>query len=120
MLADLKIRTGMFWVLLLFSATLLFSTVSAWRAAVGSDAQINELDQTAQQSDRLCELNVVEQAVNVCQTTVVQEAWARGQAVTIHGWIYSLADGRLRDLNTCIAGQDELVPAYTEALARLA
>ena len=53
MLADLKIRTGMFWVLLLFSATLLFSTVSAWRAAVGSDAQINELDQTAQQSDRL-------------------------------------------------------------------
>ncbi|NER64559.1 methyl-accepting chemotaxis protein, partial [Pseudomonas sp. MAFF212427] len=53
MFADLKIRTGMFWVLLLFSLTLLFSTLSAWRAAVGSDQQIRELDQTAHQSDRL-------------------------------------------------------------------
>lgn len=53
MFANLKIRTGMAWVLLLFSVTLLFSTVSAWRAALGSDAQINELDQTAHQSDRL-------------------------------------------------------------------
>ncbi|MFZ5935905.1 chemotaxis protein [Pseudomonas putida] len=53
MFADLKIRTGMFWVLLLFSLTLLFSTVSAWRAALGSDEQITELDQTAHQSDRL-------------------------------------------------------------------
>lgn len=71
------------------------------------------------QADRLCELNVIEQAVNVCQTTVVQEAWARGQAVTVHGWIYSLTDGRLRDLSTCIASQDELVPVYSEALGRL-
>lgn len=53
MFADLKIRTGMFWVLLLFSLTLLFSTLSAWRAALGSDEQISELDQTAHQSDRL-------------------------------------------------------------------
>ncbi|WP_010225653.1 methyl-accepting chemotaxis protein [Pseudomonas donghuensis] len=53
MFADLKIRTGMFWVLSLLSLTLLFSTVSAWRAAVGSDQQISELDQTAHQSDRL-------------------------------------------------------------------
>lgn len=53
MLANLKIRTGMFWVLSLFSLTLLFSTVSAWRAAVGSGQQITELDQTAHQSDRL-------------------------------------------------------------------
>jgi carbonic anhydrase len=74
----------------------------------------------ARQSDRLCELNVIEQAVNVCQTTVVQEAWARGQGVAVHGWIYSLADGRLRDLEVCITGQDELVPIYDEALARLA
>jgi carbonic anhydrase len=73
-----------------------------------------------QQSDRLCELNVIEQAVNVCQTTVVQEAWARGQSVAVHGWIYSLADGGLRDLGVCISGQDELVPVYDESLARLA
>ena len=71
------------------------------------------------QSDRLCELNVIEQAVNVCQTTVVQEAWGRGQDVAIHGWIYSLADGLLRDLQTSIAGKDELVPRYDGALSRL-
>lgn len=80
---------------------------------------LESLASQSQQADRLCELNVIEQAVNVCQTTVVQEAWARGQAVTIHGWIYSLTDGRLRDLSTCIASQDELVPVYSEALGRL-
>jgi carbonic anhydrase len=48
--------------------------------------------------DRLCELNVVEQVVNVCQTTVVEEAWARGQEVTVHGVVYGLYDGLLRDL----------------------
>ncbi|CAG0940239.1 carbonic anhydrase [Gammaproteobacteria bacterium] len=80
---------------------------------------LEALASEAQQADRLCELNVIEQAVNVCQTTVVQEAWARGQTVTVHGWIYSLTDGRLRDLSTCIACQDELVPVYAEALGRL-
>jgi len=80
---------------------------------------LESLASQSQQADRLCELNVIEQAVNVCQTTVVQEAWARGQAVTVHGWIYSLADGRLRDLSTCIASQDELGPVYSEALGRL-
>ena len=48
--------------------------------------------------DRLCELNVVEQARHVCETTVVQDAWARGQTVAVHAWIYGLSDGRLRDL----------------------
>ncbi|MDQ8153662.1 MAG: carbonate dehydratase [Gemmatimonadota bacterium] len=47
---------------------------------------------------RLCELNVVEQVRNVCETTIVRDAWARGQALTVHGWIYSLNDGRLKDL----------------------
>jgi len=71
------------------------------------------------QTDRLCELNVIEQAVNVCQTTVMQGAWARGQQVAIHGWIYSLADGLLRDLGVCVSGQQEIAPVYDEALARL-
>ena len=71
------------------------------------------------QSSRLCELNVIEQAINVCQTTVMQEAWARGQSVTVHGWIYSLADGRIHDLETGIAGQDQLVATYENALAAL-
>ena len=73
----------------------------------------------ARQSDRLCELNVIEQAVNVCQTTVVQEAWARGQSVAVHGWIYSLDNGHLRDLQVCVTGRDELVATYDTALARL-
>lgn len=69
--------------------------------------------------DRLCELNVIEQALNVGRTTVVQEAWARGQQLTVHGWIYGLADGLLRDLGISIAGSEELVPTYDRALARL-
>lgn len=55
------------------------------------------------QFDRLCELNVIDQAVHVGQTTIVQDAWSRGQAVTIHGWIYSLRDGLLRDLGVSMA-----------------
>ncbi|MEZ0470200.1 carbonate dehydratase [Luteimonas salinilitoris] len=66
---------------------------------------------------RLCELNVVEQVVNVCRTTVVQDAWARGQAIDVHGWVYSLADGRVRPLAIDISGPDEVEPAYTAAIA---
>ena len=59
-----------------------------------------ELDVLAEQDreDRLCELNVLEQAVHVCETTIVQDAWARGQQVTVHAWLYRLDDGLLRDL----------------------
>lgn len=73
-----------------------------------------------QQSDRLCELNVIEQAMNVCQSTVVQDAWARGHAVAVHGWIYSLANGHIKDLGLGINGLDALVPAYAAALGRYA
>jgi carbonic anhydrase len=54
--------------------------------------------------DRLCELNVVEQVANVCQTTVVVDAWARGQELTVHGLVYRLEDGLLRDLGVSISG----------------
>jgi len=57
--------------------------------------------------DRLCELNVVEQVLNVSQTTVLRDAWARGQAVSVHGWIYALKDGRLRDLGVTADSADE-------------
>lgn len=66
---------------------------------------------------RLCELNVIEQAMNVCQTTVVDDAWARGQQVSVHGWIYGLHDGRVRDLGFEVAGRGELQQAYEAALA---
>ncbi|HYH86011.1 MAG TPA: carbonate dehydratase [Pyrinomonadaceae bacterium] len=67
--------------------------------------------------DRLCELNVIEQVLNVCQTTIVQNAWERGQELAVHGWVYGLSDGLLRDLNIGTAGQDELATVYNNAIA---
>ncbi len=58
--------------------------------------------------DKLCELNVIEQVVNVCQTTAVQSAWERGQELAVHGWIYGLNDGLIRELDIRIADRDEL------------
>ena len=69
-------------------------------------------------ADRLCELNVLEQVVNVAETTVVRDAWARGQALTVHGWIYGLSDGRLRDLGILVSTMEELEPSFEAALAR--
>jgi carbonic anhydrase len=69
--------------------------------------------------NRLCELNVIEQVANVCQTTIVQDAWQRGQELQVHGWIYGLHDGLLRDLNTTIASPQEASSGYLAALAAL-
>ncbi|MGO4815068.1 carbonate dehydratase [Cupriavidus sp. 2MCAB6] len=57
---------------------------------------------------RLCELNVIEQVNNVCQTTVLQDAWDRGQPVTVHGWVYGVSDGLLRDLGMAASSNEEL------------
>ncbi len=65
---------------------------------------------------RLCELNVIEQVVNVCQTTVVRGAWRRGQTLTVHGWIYGLEDGLLRALDLAISGEAEEARVYRAAL----
>ena len=62
--------------------------------------------------DRLCELNVEAQVANVCHTTIVQDAWMRGQSLTVHGWIYSLSDGLLRDLGMVIESPDQIPPEY--------
>ena len=70
--------------------------------------------------DRLCELNVIEQVANVCQTTIARDAWERGQELTIHGWIYGLRDGLLRDLHTTVAGPEQSPAVYREAVAALA
>jgi carbonic anhydrase len=69
-------------------------------------------------ADRLCELNVIEQAVNVSQTTVVADAWERGQELTIHGWTYAVRDGLVRDPHISIANNEEIKPAYDRALAK--
>jgi carbonic anhydrase len=68
---------------------------------------------------RLCELNVIEQVANVCQTTIVQDAWARGQELHVHGWIYGLQDGLLRDLNTTVAAPQEAPAVYRAAVDAL-
>ncbi len=72
-----------------------------------------------QRCDRLCELNVVEQVFNVCETTIIQDAWAREQAVAVHGWIYSLHDGHLRSLHNSVTCREAVLPAYQAAVHQI-
>lgn len=69
--------------------------------------------------DRLAELNVIEQVANVCQTTIVCDAWERHQELAVHGWIYGLHDGLLRDLNVTVTDAGEAVGAYSAAVSAL-
>ncbi len=69
--------------------------------------------------NRLCELNVIEQVQNVCQTTIARDAWDRGQDLSVHGWIYGIADGLARDLNATVSEYRETVPTYRAAVAKL-
>ncbi len=74
---------------------------------------------SASQVDALGELNVIEQARNVCQTTVVQDAWKRGQKLVVHGWFYGLHNGLLQDLCMTVSGPQEMNQAYEQALQTL-
>ena len=65
------------------------------------------------------ELNVLEQALNVCETTVIGDAWTRGQKVVVHGWIYGLHNGLLEDLSFTVDSMDDVAPAYQRALFAL-
>ena len=80
------------------------------------DLQIQKIKDEEQKWDRLCELNVIEQVVNVCETTIVQDAWSRGQDLSIHGWIYSVHDGLLRDLHMCVTKPNEIRTEHQAAL----
>ncbi|MCA1715125.1 MAG: carbonate dehydratase [Gammaproteobacteria bacterium] len=95
-----------------------------WLRHVGDVAQkhaamLDAVESESLRHARLCELNAIEQVVNVCQTTVLQDAWARGQQLSVHGWVYSLHDGRVRNMGMDVASPEELTPAYETALARL-
>jgi len=68
--------------------------------------------------ERLCELNVVEQAAHVCRTTILQDAWRRGREVTVHAWVYSLQDGLLRDLAFTASGAEDVGESYERAVHR--
>jgi len=72
-----------------------------------------------QRVDALCELNVIEQARNVCFTTVVQDAWARGQPLVVHGWFYGLHNGLLEDMKMTVSSLEEVRVVYQGALAAL-
>lgn len=79
------------------------------------EARLSRIADAHKRHDRLCELNVVEQVLHVSQTTVVEDAWARGQALSVHGWVYGLHDGRLRDLGLTVTAPDNVMAAYHAA-----
>jgi carbonic anhydrase len=79
------------------------------------EALLSAINDEAQRLNRLCELNVIKQVFNVSRTTIVQNAWERGQELAVHGWIYGVGDGLLRDLGICITNQTELSTAYESA-----
>jgi len=83
------------------------------------DARVAAPREPSQRVDRLCELNVIEQVANVCQTTIVQDAWERGQPLAVHGWVYGLKDGLVRDLATTVNAPGMAAEAYLTALAAL-
>lgn len=69
--------------------------------------------------DHVCELNVVEQVMNVCHTNIVQDAWNRGQSLNVHGWIYGLDDGLLKDLGINVGSPDEMASSHKAAVAAI-
>ena len=83
------------------------------------DSRVMAIPDMHQRIDRLCELNVIEQVANVCQTTIVRDAWDRGQALAVHGWVYGLADGLVRDLGTTVTAAGEAGARYRAALEML-
>jgi carbonic anhydrase len=70
----------------------------------------------AERVRRACELNVIEQVVNVCQTTMVRDAWGRGEELTVDGLIYGLEDGLLRKLGICVSSEEEMAASYEKAM----
>lgn len=83
------------------------------------EALLADVVEDSQRVDRLCSLNVIEQVVNVCQTTIVQQAWERGQTLSVYGWVYGLDDGLIRDLNMRTSSQNEVATAYRSAIAAI-
>ena len=77
---------------------------------------LKQIDDKAERLDRLCELNVIEQVLNVSRTTIVQSAWQRGQELVVHGWLYDLQDGLLHDMGLSIDNSEGLAAAYQGAI----
>jgi carbonic anhydrase len=82
------------------------------------ERRLRSMGGRAQLVDRLCELNVIEQVANVCRTSIVEDAWTRGQRLTVHGWIYGIHDGLLRDLGFTAGSSGAAVSGYRRAVER--
>jgi carbonic anhydrase len=82
-------------------------------------ACVHAVEGESARSNVLCELNVIEQVSNVCQTTIILEAWERGQPITVHSWIYGIQDGIMRDLGMSVSARAEFEPQYRAALAAI-
>jgi len=82
-------------------------------------ARLSAISDENERIAKLCELNIIEQVQNVCQTTIVQDAWERGQSLSVHGWIYDIQDGLLQDLGFCVSAPAELSGLYDIALHAL-
>ncbi|HEY1847961.1 MAG TPA: carbonate dehydratase [Opitutaceae bacterium] len=80
---------------------------------------VHSVDGDAGRTNVLCELNVIEQACNVCQTTIARDAWDRGQALTVHSWVYGLRDGIMRNLGMSVSSVTEIESQYRKALAAI-
>ena len=98
--------------------------VDNWLRHVGDVAQkhhqmLTGLENMSDRNVRLCELNAIEQVINVCHTTMVKDAWERGQKLSVHAWCYSLANGHMNDLGMHVDSAASLLPSYQAALARL-
>jgi carbonic anhydrase len=98
--------------------------VDNWLRHVGDvadkhSAMLGSLDLMALRNTRLCELNAIEQAQNTCRTTMVMDAWERGQKLAVHAWCYSLKNGHMNDLGLHVDSRAALQPAYEGALQRL-
>ncbi|HEY2344922.1 MAG TPA: carbonate dehydratase [Xanthomonadaceae bacterium] len=92
-----------------------------WLRHVGDVAQkhaalLDGVELESLRHARLCELNVIEQASNVCESTVIEDAWARGQKVSVHGWVYDLLDGRVRELGMDVDSRENLRSAHAAAV----
>ena len=83
-------------------------------------ASLDSITDEIERGHRLCKLNVIEQVLNVCRTTIVRDAWDQGQELTIHGWIYGMKDGLLEDLHCSTSSLNEVRGSYTKAIAELA
>ncbi|BDF96344.1 MULTISPECIES: carbonate dehydratase [Pseudoalteromonas] len=100
-----------------------FGLIDNWLRHVGDvkEKYIAKIDALAEKDrlNSLIELNVIEQVRNVCRTNIVQEAWLRGQDLTIHGWVYGLANGHLNDLESVVTCADEVTDTYKSAALKV-